>query len=118
MRTVLHVELEMMLDLNQTMLDWRPPVKRVVASRGEGIDELSQSIAEYVTWAKESSQFESRRHARSKTELLNMLDQEMGRYVRSRLDEYGSLDELVASIERREKDPYSVVNTIVARVLR
>ncbi len=114
----LHVELEMMLDLNQTMLDWRPPVKRVVASRGEGIDELSQSIAEYTSWAKESSQFEIRRHARSKTELLNMLDQEMGRYVRNRLEEYGSLDELVASIERREKDPYSVVNTIVARVLR
>lgn len=112
------VELEMMLDLNQTMLEWRPPVKRVIASRGEGIDELAAAIDEYTVWAKGAGQFDQRRHARSKTELLSMLDQEMGRYVRSRLDRYGSLDELVASIERREKDPYSVVNTIVADVLR
>ncbi len=114
----LNVELEMMLDMNQTMLDWRPPVKRVVASRSEGIDELLDSVAEYTAWAKEADQFELRRHGRTKTELLNMLDQEMGRFVRHRLDRYGSLEELVASIERREKDPYSVVNMIVADVLR
>ena len=36
----LNVELEMMLDLYQDKLDWRPPIKRTVAHRNEGIAEL------------------------------------------------------------------------------
>lgn len=114
----LNTELEMMLDLNQQKTDWRPPIKRVIANRGEGIQELAEAIAEQIAHSKESNQFVVRRTERTKTEMLDMLDEQIGRHVRKRLSEYGDFEQLVARVERREKDPYSVVDDIVANILR
>jgi len=113
----LHTELEMMLDLNQEKTEWRPPVKRVIANRGEGISELTAAIEEQVAQSRESGNFVKRRTQRTKTELLAMLDEQVGRYVRKQLSESGNLDELVASIESRTQNPYAVVNNIMTSVL-
>jgi LAO/AO transport system kinase len=114
----LHTELEMMLDLNQKMTDWRPPIKRVIANRGEGITDLLASIEEQIAQSRQSGQFVERRTARTKSELLVMLDEQVGRYVRKQLKDYGKFDELVASVESREKNPYGVVNDIMATILQ
>lgn len=114
----LHTELEMMLDLNQNMTDWRPPIKRVIANRGEGITDLLASIEEQIAQSRQSGQFVERRRDRTKSELLVMLDEQVGRYVRKQLENYGKFDELVASVESREKNPYGVVNDIMATILQ
>lgn len=114
----LHTELEMMLDLNQLKTDWRPPVKRVIANRGEGISELAESIAQHVVQSKQSGQFVTRRTQRTRSELLAMLDELIGRHVRGKLSENGQIDQLVASVESRDRNPYAVVNEIMASVLR
>lgn len=114
----LNTELEMMLDLNQQKTDWRPPIKRVIANRGEGIDDLADAIEKQIVQSKESGQFVSRRTDRTRSELLAMLDEQIGRYVRKQLSDYGKFDELVRSVESREKNPYAVVNDIMARILR
>ncbi|GMB02278.1 methylmalonyl Co-A mutase-associated GTPase MeaB [Pelosinus sp. IPA-1] len=114
----LHTELEMMLDLNQKMTDWRPPIKRVIANRGDGITDLLASIEEQIAQSRQSGQFVERRTARTKSELLVMLDEQVGRYVRKQLENYGKFDELVASVESREKNPYGVVNDIMATILQ
>ena len=114
----LNTELEMMMDLNQQKTDWRPPVKRVIANRGEGISELAESISDHVAQAKESGQFVSRRTERTRSELLAMLDEQIGRHVRKKLSDDGKIDELVASVEKREKNPYAVVNDIMTSILR
>jgi len=114
----LNTELEMMLDLNQLKLDWRPPVKRVIANRGEGISELADSIAQQITQSRQSGQFNYRRTQRTKSELLAMLDEQIGRHVRQKLSDGGQIDQLVASVESREKTPYAVVHDIMTSVLR
>ena len=114
----LNTELEMMMDLNQQKTDWRPPVKRVIANRGEGISELAESISDHVAQAKESGQFVTRRTERTRSELLAMLDEQIGRHVRKKLSDDGKIDELVASVEQREKNPYAVVNDIMTSILR
>jgi LAO/AO transport system kinase len=114
----LNTELEMMLDLNQLKPDWRPPVKRVIANRGEGITELAESIAQQITQSRQSGQFNSRRTERTKSELLAMLDEQIGRRVRAKLAAEGKIDQLVISVENREKTPYAVVSDIIASVLR
>lgn len=113
----LHTELEMMLDLNQTKLEWRPPIQRVIANRGDGIHELAEAIERQIVQSKESGQFSSRRTARTKSELLAMLEEQVGRYVRRKLVEYGEFEALVESVERREKNPYGVVQDIMASIL-
>lgn len=114
----LNTELEMMLDLNQQKTNWRPPIKRVIANRGEGISDLADAIEKQIVQSKESGQFASRRTDRTKSELLAMLDEQIGRYVRKQLSDYGKFDELVRSVENREKNPYAVVNDIMDRILR
>jgi LAO/AO transport system kinase len=114
----LHTELEMMLDLNQEKIDWRPPIQRVIANRGEGINELAEAIEKQIVQSKQSGQFITRRTDRTKSELLAMLDEQVGRYVRRKLSDYGEFDELVESVERREKNPYAVVDDIMATILR
>lgn len=114
----LHTELEMMLDLNQATITWRPPIQRVIANRGEGIIELAEAIEKQIVQSKESGQFISRRTDRTRSELLSMLDEQVGRYVRKRLSDYGKFDEVVTSVERREKNPYAVVDDIMASILR
>lgn len=114
----LHTELEMMLDLNQTKLEWRPPIQRVIANRGDGINELAEAIEKQIVQSKQSGQFITRRTDRTKTELLAMLDEQVGRYVRRKLSDYGKFDELVESVERRENNPYAVVQDVMTSILR
>ena len=114
----LHNELEMMLDLNQLKTEWRPPVKRVIANRGEGISELLDAVTAQIDQSRQSGQFINRRNQRTKSELLAMLDEQIGRRVRKNLSDDGKIDQLVASIESRENNPYAVVTDIMASVLR
>ena len=114
----LNTELEMMLDLNQQKTLWRPPIKRVIANRGEGISELADSIAEQIAQSRSSDQFVKRRTERTRSELLAMLDEQIGRHVRRKLSADGKIDELVASVASRTRNPYAVVNEIMADVLR
>ena len=114
----LNTELEMMLDLNQLKTDWRPPIKRVISHRGEGISELADSIAEQIAQSKDSGQFIARRIERTKSELLAMLDEQLGRHVRKVLASGGKIDQLVSSVENREKNPYAIVSEVMESVLR
>ncbi len=115
----LQTELNMMLDLNeQHNNQWRPPIKRVIANRGEGIDELLEAIAEHASASKASGELVRRRTERTRNEILAMLDEQIGRAVRKKVSEYGQFDQLVDSVEKREKDPYSVVNSILGNVIK
>ncbi|WP_425060011.1 GTPase ArgK [Sporomusa carbonis] len=114
----LNTEIEMMLDLNQSQVDWRPLVKRTVASKGDGISELIAAIDEHFQHLKQSGQLAVRRTERTKNELLALLDEQIGRYVLKHITTGGNFDSLVLSIERREQDPYTVVAGLLRQVLR
>lgn len=114
----LYVELEMMLDLNQKHVEWRPPVKKVIASRNEGVEELAETISNHINWARETGDFEARRSLRTKNELLAMLDDQIGRYILKNLNESGEFNALLTKVEQREQDPYTTVNQILKDVLK
>jgi LAO/AO transport system kinase len=114
----LNVELEMMLDLNQDMVDWRPPIKRTVAHMNQGITELVATIDEHITHLTATGKLEERRLERTRNELLAMLDEQLGRYVLNKVNASGKFDEMVNSVQQRKQDPYSVVNGIISGLLR
>ncbi|MGI6092103.1 MAG: methylmalonyl Co-A mutase-associated GTPase MeaB [Veillonellaceae bacterium] len=114
----LNIELEMMLDLNQDMVDWRPPIKRTVASRNEGIVELVATINDHIAHLHESGKLTVRRTERTKNELLAMLNEQLGRYVLKHVQASGEFDQMVTDIEQRKNDPYTAVSGILSAVLR
>ena len=114
----LYTELNMMLDLDGVQHDWRPPVEKVMASRGEGINELMATIEKHQTYLRESGNLAIRRHKRTKNELLDRLKASIGSYITKNIVNTGELDAYVKEIEARNNDPYTVVKTIMANVLK
>ncbi len=114
----LNIELEMMLELDQVKEDWRPPVKRTVAHENTGVLELVAVLDDHYHHLIESGQLAERRRKRAKTELVSMIDDEIGRYVLKNIIDAASFDGILSSVEKREKDPYTVVSEILTTVLK
>ena len=113
----LNIEIEMMLELNPEHVGWRPPINRTIASKGEGIEAVVDSIEEHQKYLYDSGEIVKIRKARIKNEVTAMLNDKVNRYIDKNVvatDEFDSLVEL----QGREIEPYSVVDDIVGKVLK
>jgi LAO/AO transport system kinase len=92
--------------------DWRPPVVKTVASRGEGLDEVIEAIDKHRAWLASSGYLDAKRRVRAADEIETLalttlrarfdglrdgelLDGLAGRVVAGELDPYAAADELV-----------------------
>ena len=110
-------ELNHMLGLGESRRpgDWRPPIVKTVASRGEGVDEVVQALEKHRAWMDERGVLAQRRLARASHEVeaiaMTALRERIGdlhgdrrlsalaeRIVSGRLDPYRAADELVAGL--------------------
>lgn len=114
----LNVEINMMLDLNQETVAWRPPIKRVIANRDEGTKELVVTIAEHIKYLSDSGELAKRRTERTKNEIIARLDEQIGRYVLNKVVSAGEFEQIVASVHKREANPYSVVENLLKGILK
>ncbi|MEV7355830.1 MULTISPECIES: methylmalonyl Co-A mutase-associated GTPase MeaB [unclassified Kitasatospora] len=97
--------------------DWRPPIVKTVAARGEGVDELVEALEKHRAWLEEHGELAARRRRRASDEIeaiaLAELRTRIGdlrgdrhlaglaeRVVAGELDPYGAADELVAGLTR------------------
>lgn len=110
-------ELNHMLGLGESRApgDWRPPIVKTVASRGEGIDEVVEALEKHRAWMEENGVLMLRRERRAAGEIENIAltalrarlgdlpgDQRLSALaaavVGGRLDPYAAADELVAGL--------------------
>jgi LAO/AO transport system kinase len=95
--------------------DWRPPVVKTVASRGEGTDELVEQLDKHRAWLAESGQLDERRLRRAADEVealaVTRLRERIGDLRHGR-----GLDELAAQVVAGELDPYSAADRLVDAV--
>ncbi len=111
-------EINMMLDLDSLMTDWRPPIQKVVANQNEGIEELLVRIAEHRAHIDKSGELARRRTKRTRDEMLDILSAHIGTYIKQRIVDTGRLDAYVDQIKRRETDPYTVVSELMQEMLQ
>lgn len=111
-------EINMMLDLDSLMTDWRPPIQKVVASQNEGIGDLLALIAKHRAHIEENGELAQRRTKRTRDEMLDILSANIGTYIKHRIVDTGRLDDYVEQIKRRETDPYTVVSDLLQEMLR
>ena len=114
----LNIEIEMMLELNPEHVGWRPPINRTIASKGEGIEAVVDSIEEHKAYLIESYQLSKIRKARIKIEVTSMLKDRVNLYIDKNVVATSEFDILVEKLQIREIEPYSVVADIVGKVLR
>lgn len=108
-------ELNHMLSLGESRGpgDWRPPIVKTVAARGEGIDELVEALEKHRAWMEEHGVLAERRARRAATEVetiaVTALRERIG-------DLHGDrrLDALAERIVAGELDPYRAADELVA----
>jgi LAO/AO transport system kinase len=110
-------ELRHMLTLGERRQpgDWRPPILRTVASRGEGMDEVLEALDKHRTWLEETGNLRASRRRRAADEIeaiaLTSLRERMGDLRAGR-----GLDELADRVVAGELDPYAAADTLVEGV--
>lgn len=114
----LNIEIEMMLELNPEHVGWRPPINRTIASKGEGIEAVVDSIEEHQKYLNDSGEIVKIRKARIKNEVTAMLNDKVNRYIDKNVVATDEFDSLVEKLQGREIEPYSVVDDIVGTVLK
>ncbi|MFF9146707.1 methylmalonyl Co-A mutase-associated GTPase MeaB [Streptomyces sp. NPDC014861] len=95
--------------------DWRPPIVKTVAARGEGVDEVVEALEKHRAWMEEHGVLAERRKARAAREVetitITALRERIGdlhgdrrldalaeRIATGALDPYAASDELLASL--------------------
>ena len=110
-------ELNHMLGLGEARSagDWRPPIVKTVAARGQGVDELVEALEKHRAWMDEHGELARRRRRRAAQEVetiaVTALRQRFGdlhgdrrlealaeRVAEGLLDPYTAADELVAGV--------------------
>ena len=114
----LQTELNMMLDLDGVMKDWRPPILKAVANQNIGITEVVDTFHKHREHIEANGQLTVRRTERAKNEMLDLLDAKIGQYVRHKLVDSGKIDGYVEDIKARKTDPYTVVNGVMESMLK
>jgi LAO/AO transport system kinase len=110
-------ELRHMLTLGERRQpgDWRPPILRTVASRGEGMDEVVEALDKHRTWLEETGNLRASRKRRAADEIeaiaLTSLRERMGDLRSGR-----GLDELADRVVAGELDPYAAADALVTGV--
>jgi LAO/AO transport system kinase len=112
-------ELRHMLTLGERRQpgDWRPPILRTVASRGEGMDEVVEALDKHRTWLDETGNLRASRKRRAADEIeaiaLTSLRERMGDLRSGR-----GLDELAERVVAAELDPYAAADRLVEGVTK
>lgn len=93
--------------------DWEPPILKVVAAKGQGVDELGAALARHRSHLESSGGLERRAQGRAMTHFLTLLRERLLRAGLERLErEKGRLPLIAERIARREADPYALAEEL------
>ncbi len=112
------MEINMMLDLDGNMTDWRPPIQKVIASQGEGIDEAIAFAKKHRAYITENGILAKRRLKRTRDEMLDILSAGINRHIKNSLVESGKMDGYIEEIKAHKTDPYTVVGDVLEEMLK
>ncbi|MFI6985840.1 methylmalonyl Co-A mutase-associated GTPase MeaB [Embleya sp. NPDC050154] len=93
--------------------DWRPPIVKTVASRGEGVDEVVEALEKHRAWMEASGELTRRRRRRVADEVEAIAVTAL----RSRIGDLRDglrLDALAARVLSGDLDPYAAADELIA----
>ncbi|GAA4918172.1 LAO/AO transport system kinase [Stackebrandtia albiflava] len=86
--------------------EWRQPIVKTVAHRGEGVEELTEAIDKHRDWLAEHGELDRRRRERAKTEVTAIV---LGALARR----FTVTDDLSARVAEGEVDPYAAADEVL-----
>ena len=114
----LATEVEIMLDMNDDHIKWRPPVvKTSTINKGEGITDLLDAVKRHRQFITDNGSFLQKRQERAKNEALDIVNHQWQRMVREQIAAHGKVNDLLEKVAQREMDPYTASASIMEMVL-
>ena len=114
----LAAEVELMLDMQDDHIKWRPPVvKTSTINKGEGIGELLAAIEKHKNYLFEKDLFSQKRRARIKNEVLDNINYQWQKLVKTYTDSPGYVRNLLEEASSGKIDPYTASCSILEWIL-
>ncbi len=105
--------LNYLLDMNKADDgQWRPPILKTVAIRGEGVEAVVEALKEHLGHLKESGQLELKDRERSEEEVKRIVEEALWGRLLSHLEE-GEWERMMLRIAERELDPYTAAGKLL-----
>ncbi len=95
--------------------DWEVPIVRAEAVRGEGVQELSEKLAEHRSFIEAQGTLTERRRRNLMNEVLSIATYRMRRELEASVREDATVKELLDRVVSRELDPASAATSILER---
>ena len=95
--------------------DWRVPIVKAEASRGEGIDELGEKISEHREFIEERGTLAERRRRNLLNEVLALAAGRLRRRLEAQIRGDESVQELLDEVVARRLDPASAAAKLLER---
>jgi len=94
---------------------WTPPVLRSVATKPEGIDELSSAIDRHFHYLERGGELHRRRRARLRRRVVEVVESRVRRRLWTDAPLVAWLDEQLPSLEAGQQNPFEVADALLAR---
>jgi LAO/AO transport system kinase len=104
-----------MLSLAHRSDGWTPPIVKTVATKGEGIEELVQAVANCYEFFQDAELRRKRKRQAAEQQLITLLEE---RLIKAAIEQNfpdGELSRVIDQIAERTQYPYSLVDTIVRK---
>ncbi len=106
-------DIQMALMMNPPSAGWEPKVCRAVATRGDGIPELWDTLEAHRAFVQGGDGRARKARERTEQVFMELLRDRLSRRALERAGANGSLDRLLDQVARRETDPYTAVESIL-----
>ena len=90
--------------------EWKPPIVLTVATKGEGVDDVADEIANHLSYLETSGELKARRTARARREIEALALASVQRQFES---ESEGIDDLAAQVEAGDLDPFAAAQALV-----
>ena len=111
-------EVRAMQSLATSHGSWVPPVVKTIASTGEGIDRLTETIERMKQWLDVDGRLEARRKVYWRERITEMMRHALMRQVREHGLSDAELEAHAARVASKQENPYRLVPELVARVFK
>jgi LAO/AO transport system kinase len=107
------VDIKNTLSMKEAEEGWRTPVVKTVATTGDGVDELLETIVRHREHLKSSGVSEQRKR-RVEDEVVSAIREKAADYIIDSLRSSKQLEETVVRVMNLEKDPYTAVDDLLS----
>jgi LAO/AO transport system kinase len=107
-------DLETALALGEGSGRWLPPIRKTVATLGQGIEELLAEVERHGAWLEESGERDLRRRAQLRLRVETILQDR----VLAAADRHLGLEREIARAFAAREDPYRTAEAILSGVVR